>query len=319
MGFALWIGRHKVYTAAEIAECFDLASVRGYFLGGTLIDWLRENGGEAYADRLDMITKDSPTLNEDIAAVFGVKEIPESVMNGKGYPFCVGSSFYGSHHGSGKLRFGFGSFYEWEKLLGQLSSFGSYRFGSGSGKFHEWEWEWLLGHLGSFGSFSFGSGSGRFHEWEWEWLLGQLGSFGSFSFGSGSGRFHEWEWEWLLGQLGSFGSYRFGSGSGKFHEWEWEWLLGQFGSFGSFRFGSGSGKFHEWEWEWLFEQLGSFGSFKAGSFGSRYPLEKFGSFSDDGRLIDFFEGRSFDDYDLIMLSNLIKCPLNGYGYGIHNI
>ncbi len=246
MSFALWIGRHKVYTATGIAEYFDLASVRGYFLGGTLTDWLRENGGKEYAYKLDMIPKDSPTLNEDIAAVFGVKEIPESVMNGKGCSFCGSGSFYGSYHGSGKLCFGFGSFYEWEELLKRLGSLGSFRFGSGSGKFHEWEWEWLLGRLGSFGSFRFGSGSGKFHEWEWEWLLGRLGSFGSFRFGSGSGKFHEWEWEWLLERLGSFGSFRFGSGSGKFHEWEWEWLLGQ---------------------------IGSFGSFKGGSFGSRYLLE----------------------------------------------
>jgi len=254
----LWIGKHKVYTAAEVAEYFDLASVRGYFLGGTLIRWLRENGGEEYADKLDGLSKDSLTLNEDIAAVFGAKEIPVPVMDGKGGKFCGGSA-YGSYRGSGTYGSGFGSF---NKL---------------------------------------------------KWLLGQLGSFGSFR--SGSGGFHEWEWEWLLGRLGSFGSFRFGSGG--FHEWEWEWLLGRLGSFGSFRFGSGG--FHEWEWEWLLGQLGSFGSFTYGSFDIRLLFEKNGSFSGSKNTIDLFDGRSFDEYDLIMLENLIQCPLNGYGYGIHNI
>ncbi len=287
MSCALWIGKHKVYTAAEVAEYFDLASVRGYFLGGTLIRWLRENGGQEYADKLDGLSKDSPTLNEDIAAVFGVKDIPASVMDGKGCQFGGGSAF-GSCLSSGKYGNGFSSFNELKRLLGQLGSFGSFRFGSGGS--HEWEWEWLLGRLGSFGSFRFGSGG--FHEWEWEWLLGRLGSFGSFRFGSGG--FHEWEWEWLLGRLGSFGSFRFGSGG--FYEWEWEWLLGRLGSFGSFTYGS-------------FDIRSFFG--KYGSFSGSYTGSK--------NTIDFFDGRSFDEYDLIMLENLIKCPLNGYGYGIHNI
>ncbi len=282
ISYALWIGKHKVYSAAEITEYFDLASVRGYFLGGALTDWLRENGGEGYADKLDALSKDSPTLNEEIAAIFGVKDIPVSIMDGKGARSDGCGPFYAL--GSGKSRFGFGSFNELKRLMGLLGSFGSFRFGSGG--LHEWEWEWLLGRLGSFGSFR--SGSGGLHEWEWEWLLGRLGSFGSFRFGSGG--FHEWEWEWLLGQLGSFGSFRFGSGG--VHEWEWEWLLGQLGSFGSFRFGS---------------------------FDFNSLFEKYGSFSGSGKVIDFFDGRSFDEYDLIMLENLVKCPLNGYGYGIHNI
>ncbi len=257
ISYALWIGKHKVYSAAEITEYFDLASVRGYFLGGALTDWLRENGGEGYADKLDALSKDSPTLNEEIAAIFGVKDIPVSIMDGKGARSDGCGPFYAL--GSGKSRFGFGSFNELKRLMGVLGSFGSFRLGSGG--LHEWEWEWLLGRLGSFGSFR--SGSGGLHEWEWEWLLGRLGSFGSFR--SGSGGLHEWEWEWLLGRLGSFGSF----------------------SFGSFDFNS------------LFE--------------------KYGSFSGSGKVIDFFDGRAFDEYDLIMLENLAKCPLNGYGYGIHNI
>lgn len=67
--------QEKISSAAEIIDNFDLAAVRGYFLGGSLSEWLREHGGTVYADRLDKLrTLDpqDPQLNDRLAEVFGV-------------------------------------------------------------------------------------------------------------------------------------------------------------------------------------------------------------------------------------------------------
>lgn len=67
--------QEKISNAAEIIDNFDLAAVRGYFLGGSLSEWLREHGGTVYADRLDKLrTLDpqDPQLNDRLAEVFGV-------------------------------------------------------------------------------------------------------------------------------------------------------------------------------------------------------------------------------------------------------
>ena len=55
MDCSLWFGRCRVNTASEIAEHFDMASLRGYFLGGSLEEWLREHGGEEQADRVSAL------------------------------------------------------------------------------------------------------------------------------------------------------------------------------------------------------------------------------------------------------------------------
>ena len=75
MDCCLWLNRKKISSAAEIIDNFDLAAVRGYFLGGRLSEWLREHGGTVYADRLDKLrTLDpqDPQLNDRLAEVFGV-------------------------------------------------------------------------------------------------------------------------------------------------------------------------------------------------------------------------------------------------------
>ena len=150
----------------------------------------------------------------------------------------------------------------------------------------------------------------------------RLGSGGSFvlssflkSFRTGSGKSGS-----FYNYVGSFylGSFLFGSG---FHEWEWEWEK-FFGSFfkTSFRFGSGLSA--------RFAFLRSFGSFNFGSFsfGSyRFGSFNFGSFRGNGsfgvenlpELPPFLQ--NLDEYDRIMLLSLYGCPLNQFGYGIHNI
>lgn len=248
MECALWLNKHKIYSADEIHEYPDIAALRGYYLGGSLEKWLREHNGEAYADKLAELDGDED-INKALAEIFGASCAPMIEMRGElsemELPQCLPfSGAYGS---------------------APCGSFGSYRFGSlRIGSFHEWEWEWLF-RLGSFGSYR----------------------LGSFRIGS----FHEWEWEWLF-RLGAFGSYRLGSFRlGSFHEWEWEWLLGS-GSFGSYRLGS--------------YRFGSFGSYKG------FPLD--GAYD----LRDNFLSR-MDEYDRIMFFNLVNCPLNRFGYGIHNI
>lgn len=205
MDCCLWLNRKKISSAAEIIDNFDLAAVRGYFLGGSLSEWLREHSGTVYADRLDKLrTLDpqDPQLNDRLAEVFGVSagavtevfcgNVPD---NGGSRCGSFGSFSGGSWCGSGSFNFGSYGVFQGSGLgigSGGLTALGSYRF-----SLWEWEWEWRFAGRGSFrGSF------------------GSLGSFGSYRFGSGS---------YLLG---SFGSFPLGSFSGSFG-------AGSFGGFGS--------------------------------------------------------------------------------------
>lgn len=195
MNCALWLNRRKVFSAEEIPDNLDVASLRGYFTAGSLLCWLREHGGENYADKLEKISPDSPELNEKIAEIFsrspkdcdpcGTEKGKSAAPQGKSVPFIElkGTIKPG-------VRRNPGSFFS----SGRVTSLsGSYRFtgGYGSGgsgisrRFWEWEWEWETssGSSGSFGSylkqlrlrradsFTFGSygsfgGQGSFRYWE---------------------------------------------------------------------------------------------------------------------------------------------------------
>ena len=205
----LWLNRKKISNAAEIIDTFDLAAVRGYFLGGSLSEWLREHGGTVYADRLDKLrTLDpqDPQLNDRLAEVFGVSaravtevfcgNAPDNGAcagnNGGSRCGSFGSFSGGFRGGSGSFNFGSYGVFQGSGLgigSGGLTALGSYRF-----SLWEWEWEWRFagrgsfrGSFGSLGSYRFGSGS---------YLLG---SFGSFPWGSFSGSFG-------AGSFGGFGS-----------------------------------------------------------------------------------------------------------------
>lgn len=199
MDCCLWLNRKKISNAAEIIDNFDLAAVRGYFLGGSLSEWLREHGGTVYADRLDKLrTLDpqDPQLNDRLVEVFGVSagavtevfcgNVPD---NGGSRCGSFGSFSGGFRGGSGSFNFGSYGVFQGSGLgigSGGLTALGSYRF-----SLWEWEWEWRFAgrgsFRGSFGSYRFGSGS---------YLLG---SFGSFPWGSFSGSFG-------AGSFGGFGS-----------------------------------------------------------------------------------------------------------------
>lgn len=219
MDCCLWFNRCRISDASEIAENFDIAALRGYFLGGSLLEWLREHGGEAYADKLANIDPGSPDLDAQLSRAFG-KSDPERREVFIGTPAAEhGAPNAGSFAGSGVM----GSSYA------AGSGFAG-SFGAGSGSVGGY-----FSGSGYYGSFLSGSYSG--------------GSFGSFR----KFRLWEWEWEWRFGGSfrGSFrgGSFKFGSyvfGSGAY-------LLGSFnrGSFGgSFpvfgSFGGAYGSFFGW-------------------------------------------------------------------------
>lgn len=210
MDCCLWFNRCRISDAAEIAENFDIAALRGYFLGGRLVEWLREHGGEAFADKLEKLDPASADLDVRLSRIFG-KEPPDHREVFCGIPAAErGVHNAGSFAGSGAVSSSYaaGSGIYGSFLSGSYSgSFlsGSYS-GSGSGSFRkfrlwEWEWEWRFG--GSFrGSFAFGAyvfGSGAYLLGSFNGSLGGSfpgGSFGSFtakgSFGGAYGSFCGW-------------------------------------------------------------------------------------------------------------------------------
>lgn len=228
MDCSLWLNRRKVNSAAEIAEHFDIAALRGYFLGGSLSEWLREHGGRELADKLDALDPADPLLNQRIAEIFGQEAAQKPVFVGSVFTsvccsgsFTAGSSSAGSFGGFGSYSLGSGAF-----SFGSGVSAGSYLFGSGSSYFS-----------GSFSSFT----KLRLWEWEWEWRFGgsfRGGSYGFYGFGSyvfGSGAYLLGSGAYLSGS-GSYLPGSFAAGFGLYSAGSFN--LGSFGLSGSFREGS---------------------------------------------------------------------------------
>lgn len=86
MTYCLWLNRKKVKDASEIEANFDIASLRGYYLAGSLIPWLRGHGGESYADYLESFTNsDDPLLNIMLAMAFN-----QNCFSGETFAEAVG-------------------------------------------------------------------------------------------------------------------------------------------------------------------------------------------------------------------------------------
>lgn len=246
MDCAIWLGRKKIFSADDIADNFDIAAIRGYFLGGSLINWLESHGGEMYINALNALDPKAPALNDRLTEIFIQKKCEVPVHKSDEQLITVVDMLKsgGAVSGSGVCSYNAGSY----KL-------GSFAFGFGSFT------------TGSFRSGSFRSGSfGRTWQWEWEWRFG--------SFRGGSFRF---------GNTSFGGSYRLGS-----------FNFGSFAS-GSYRLGS-------FDWS-------RFGSLPIGMLPSSYRGVPLGS----------FRPMTADEYDEIMYRCLNMCPLNRFGYGIHNI
>lgn len=212
MNCALWLNGRKVLSADEIAENFDIAAIRGYFLGGSLVPWLSEHGGQRYLDALSALASDSPELNNRLAEVFGQRcDAAPQAADGEliklidslpglraGSGSYAGSGIYvGSFGGSFSLTSGM-----YMLLAGSLGygsyNYGSYNFGSYT-RMWQWEWEWLLSG-GSFRGGSFTYGSFYFTQGSFYFRYGSFGGYYGRSF-SGSFPF-----------MGSFGSFAFPEG-----------------------------------------------------------------------------------------------------------
>lgn len=182
---SLWLNRKKINTAAQIPDNLDVASLRGYFLAGSLVEWLYEHGGEEYAEKLSALDHNDKCLNEKIARIFNGTPLASKPLDGvcdkktgdERVPLRAESSF--------KMPNSF--------RFTNLSSFSSYGFGSrGVTSFSEFAS--FLAYLrgmrgGSFAVTSFFSTSFSEHEWEWLWefLRGySSGSFVSTSFSASS-------------------------------------------------------------------------------------------------------------------------------------
>jgi hypothetical protein len=72
----LWLNGIKIRHAEDIKHNFDIASLRGYFMGGSLVAWLYANGGSEEALRLEK-TQGQAELNKRLEFAFGlINEIP---------------------------------------------------------------------------------------------------------------------------------------------------------------------------------------------------------------------------------------------------
>ncbi len=324
MDCSLWLNRKKISSAAQIPDNLDIASLRGYFLAGSLIEWLEEHGGRKYAAKLAKLSPDDPALNDKIARIFGGKPLPAKPLDGVP-PDGSAGGVTGSFRAGGtsfkmpnSFRFtdtsfpvpgGSGSAY-----FSKISSFLAYL----SGKFG-----------GSFVSSSFYSTS--FSQWKWLWEFFKSysgGSFVSTSFFSTS--FSQWGWEWLWEFFRSYSGGSFVSTSffgASFSQWEWLWEFFRSYSGGSFVSSSFfATSFSQWEWLWEFFRSYSGGSFVSTSFynTSFKGWERFfGSFaggfgSFGGSFIEIIPA-FLDEYDLIMFMTIMACPLDRFGYGIHII
>lgn len=202
MDCSLWFGRCMINSASEITEHFDLASLRGYFLGGKLVEWLREHGGDQQAKRLESLDPSDLELDSRLTQAFGV-ETPSVKQVFTGTEKVRDVPAAGPYNGSFAVGSGFG-----------------YQFGSYSGSFAA---SYAGSYLGSYvGSYSGSYTKFSLWEWEWEWRFG--GSFRS-SHGSFGGSF----------KLGSFtaGSFMYGSFAGGSFPFG-----GSFPGFGAYPFGS---------------------------------------------------------------------------------
>ena len=196
MKCALWLNRRRVFSAEEIPASFDLASLRGYFLAGSLIPWLCDNGGAAFAEKLRGLSADAPALNERLTEVFcGVLPEPCRPQPAPTAPFtgeaeraegAQGPCSFGGSQGAGALgSYGVpGSFWQsaasyrgfgsltWESL----QALGSWHTATSYKGFGSMTWERLERAFGgswsaaAFGSFGALGGS---------WSAAAFGSFGA--------------------------------------------------------------------------------------------------------------------------------------------
>lgn len=173
MKCSLWLNRQKVNSVEEIIKNPDVASLRGYFLAGSLVEWLEDNNGKEYADRLRELSADTPDLNDRIAEIFG--------GNANRHKKLTGSTTQKPSVSKKKSDLAVSSYktpFSGASLKNSSASFDTSALSVYLGSFR-----WSVGG-GSFSWSSFTRSS--FQEWEWEWLWNFFKGYSSGSFVSGS-------------------------------------------------------------------------------------------------------------------------------------
>ena len=180
MKCALWLNRRRVFSAEEIPASFDLASLRGYFLAGSLVPWLEDNGGAAFAEKLRGLSADDAALNARLTEVFcGVLPKPagpSQLVKPTQAPFVGNNAMAVSAQGGACSFGGSGVFGSFGGSWGNLTSYKG--FGSMS-----WErWGSALGGSlgGSWGNLTSYKGFGSMSLEHWGSAGGSFG--GSFAF-----------------------------------------------------------------------------------------------------------------------------------------
>lgn len=217
MDCAIWLNRRKIFSADEISENFDIAAIRGYFLGGSLIKWLDSHGGSELARHLENLSPTDPALNDRLTEIFTNKKCNVPVHKADENLIRTIELLKGGVPVTGSAQ--------------AVCDIGSYTAGSYSGSF--------AGGSFAAGSFTYGSFGSYQHKWEWEWGFGSFRT-GSLRYGS-SGYSLGGSFAYELGSYRySSGSYRAGLGSFVFGSFAGGSFRGRF-TLGSFRFDTGYG------------------------------------------------------------------------------
>lgn len=289
--YSLWIGGKRVYNLNQLKENFDLESVELYCCGGGLARWLRQCGENETADKVEKLNT-SFDLSEQLAEIFGQPKPAKTELANLTSVLDVPekNKDFAASFTAKALQSESGSFMPGEKTD---------TFNSGLSLPSSYE-------ISSFGVSSFETSSVY------------TGSSAAFST-SFSLNFSSFSLETTLFSLSSFNFTSTSFMTSSFHEFEYEYETG-----GSFSILSGS------------FALGSFKAY-ADSFTDTSFIHTVSSFNpelhSDGRVAsDKSENGSFDgenadgDANTTQLSpsekilqNIIACPLNRFGYGLHLI
>lgn len=153
----LWINGKKVSDARGIRDNFNLADVRGYYLGGSLARWLYSHNAENEARQVEEIPNGA-NPDKFLTEIFGKKFISPAYHTAKkrlsdSTALFVNGSFNSSYGGSYRISSG---------LFSSYKAAGSYSY--------EFEYEH---ETGSFRLTSFWHGSSYHSSWNY-------GSFGSY-------------------------------------------------------------------------------------------------------------------------------------------
>lgn len=283
--YCLWISGKQVYNLKQLKENFDLDSVEIYYSGGGLVRWLRLCGEDETADKVEKIDTSSD-LSERLAEIFGQPKPEKKALPNTAFPDYVlkPSGRFDSSFSEKNMQTDVGSL-ESDKIPDSFTCESLLPSSHGITSSNVFSQVYVGSSEVLSSSFSLKSSSFS--------LYGAFFSTTSFNL--------------------AFSSF----GSSSFHEFEYEFESG-----GSFKVAGGSFSF------------GSFGICKGGftdtSFvNSSFKIKKISSCTSvseekkDGGFDCGIENAETETPKLSpnekVLQNIIACPLNRFGYGLHLI